>query len=201
MNELNKQTKYFIIIATIAIAVILTGILTGIKKEETKRNIVEYNYFKFEQIGGLWQTAIALDDELYEAVFRYNPEQVKDVYITGNLTGLQKTPIYITFDPESGKEEFKYLALAASELTLHLIRALNFTVEAACTKNKTEACYDRPIITCADNASVISLVPNPPTQITLEGDCVTLSGEGMELLKSTDRLLFQWYKVMSKQTR
>ncbi|MBW2969929.1 hypothetical protein KY319_02275 [Candidatus Woesearchaeota archaeon] len=192
----NTQTKIFIAAGAIMFALIILFVLFGMKKEEPKRNIVEYNYFKFEETGGLWKTNIQLDDQLFEAMFRYNPKQVENVTITGNFTGFRKTPIYITFDPDVESDKFKYLALAASELSLNVIRALNFTVEAACTKNETEACQNRSIITCADNKSVIYLVAEGPTQITLNQSCITLNGEQLELLKSVDRLLFQWYKIM-----
>jgi hypothetical protein len=175
---------------------VLLFLLFGLKGKPAEQNKVEYNYFTFEEIGGLWETRIDLDNKPYQATFRYNPTQVQDVTIVGNFSGFRKLPIYITFDPEADKEEYKYLALAASELTLNIVRALNFTVEAACTKNITDACADRPIITCKDDASVIYLIPKAPTQVTLEGNCVTLSGNSFDLLKSVDRMLFQWYKIM-----
>lgn len=195
-QETNKQTKIFIVLGAVIFVLILGFVFFGMKKEEPKRNIVEYNYFKFEETGGLWKTNIQLDKQLFEAMFRFNPPQTENVTITGDFTGFRKTPIYITFDPDIESEKFKYLALAASELSLNVIRALNFSVEAACTKNETDACQNRSIKTCADNESVIYLVAENPTQITLNQSCITLSGEEMELLKSVDRLLFQWYKIM-----
>lgn len=194
--QLSKETKIFYVIGTVVLIVVLLFLLFGLKPKQAGPNTVNYSYFTFEEIGGLWQTDIKLDKQTYQATFRYNPNQVKDVVVTGNFSGFRKLPIYITFDPEADKEEYKYLALAASELTLNIARALNFTVEAACTKNVTEACAGRPIITCKDDASVIYLIPKAPTQVTLEGNCVTLSGSDFDLLKSVDRMLFQWYKIM-----
>ena len=194
--ETNKHTKYFLIIGGIVFAIILYFLLFGFPGKEPEAVTIEYNYFTFKEVGGLWQTNIQLEGKLYEAVFRFNPEQVEDVYISGNFTGFTKEPVYITFDPTVDSEQFKYLALAASELTLNMVRALNVSVEAACTKNETDACKGVPIITCEDDESVIYLVPLPPTQLTLSGSCMTLNGEGMELLKSADRMLFQWYKII-----
>ncbi len=194
--QLNRETKIFYVIGTILFVAVLLFLLFGLKGREPETETVEYNYFTFEEIGGLWETRIDLDNKPYQATFRYNPKQVEDVSVAGNFSGFRKLPIYITFDPEADKEEYKYLALAASELTLNIVRALNFTVEAACTKNITDACADRPIITCKDDASVIYLIPKAPTQVTLEGNCVTLSGNSFDLLKSVDRMLFQWYKIM-----
>lgn len=194
--KLNKETKYFYVIGIIVFVAVLLFLLFGLKSKQPETNKVEYNYFTFEELGGLWETNINLHGQMYRAAFRFNPRQAEDVVISGSFTGFRKPPIYITFNPEADKEEYKYLALAASELTLNVVRALNFTVEAACTKNVTETCANRPIVTCQDNASVIYLVPKAPTQVTLDGDCITLSGHELDLLKSVDRILFQWYKIM-----
>ena len=195
-GEKKKWTSYFMIGGSIALVAILGFIVFGLKSNPTGASTVEYNYFEFEEIGGLWQTNIQLKDQLYQATFRFNPEQVEDIYVEGNFS-LVKSPIYVTFDPDADSEKFKYLALASSELSLNLIRGLNLTLEGACTKNVTDACIDRQIVTCADtDKSVIYLVSNPPTQITLQENCIVISGEGFDLLKSVDRLLFKWYNIM-----
>jgi len=194
MSEEEPKTGWFMPILIGTLLTILAAILF-IPDSKIMPETVTHNYFTFEKVGGLWQTYIDLDGQLYEAIFRFNPEQVTDVYVTGNFSGFSKQPIYITFDPNAQDDQFKYLALASTELSLHIVRALNFSVTAACTKNETDACKDRPIVTCESNKSVIYLVPTAPTQITLDKSCVTLSGDGMDLLKSVDRLLFQWYHI------
>ncbi len=191
-----KELKGIIAVALAVIAILALGAIFFFDEKEPESNKVEYNYFVFEEKAGLWETILSLNDQTYSAAFRFNPEQAEDVYITGSFSGFKKSPIYLTFDPNASSEQFKYLALANTELSLHLIRGLNMQVEAACTVDETPACEDRPIVTCNSNESVIYLVPKAPTQITLKGSCVTLSGEDMELLKSVDRVLFQWYKIM-----
>lgn len=195
--KLGKPSKYFIVIGGAIFALVLLFFIFGLKKPEVKRNVVEYNYFKFEEVGNMWQTNVKLESQLYEAIFRFNPKQVENVSVVGNFSGFRKSPIYITFDPDVDSDKFKYLALAATELSLHIVRALNYTVEAACTKNVSEACFNRSVVNCGDDASVIYLVADAPARISLNGSCVTLSGEGFDLLRSVDRLLFQWYKIMT----
>ncbi len=197
-QETSKETRIFLIIGSIAFAALLLFLVFGLKHQKTTElNKVTFNYFTFTEVGGLWQTDINVDGQPYEGVFRFNPEQVKDVYITGNLTAFKKEPVYITFDPNASSGDFKYLALGASELSLHLVRALNVSVVAACTSNDSLVCEGRQIVTCEDkDKNVIYLDASPPTQITLDGRCVKLSGLEMDLLKSIDRLLFQWYRIM-----
>jgi len=192
----SKATTYFLVIALIVIIAVLGYIFFGVKLVQPEPEKIEYSYFTFTEVGGLWQTNIQLKDRLYDAVFRFNPKQVEEVYVTGQLENLTG-PVYITFDPVQQEDDYKYLALASSELSLHLVRALEKEVIAACTSNETDACLERPVVTCSDqDKSVIYLNTYPPTQITLNGTCVMLQGEKMELLKSVDRLLFQWYRVM-----
>ena len=177
--EESKTTTYFMIGACIVFVLILGGLLLWGKlvkpPAEPELNTVDYNYFQFVEIGGLWTTNIDLGGTLYEATFRYNPEQVEDVYITGKLKNFNTAPVYLTFDPDADFDDFKYLALATAELSLHMVRALNISIEAACTKNETDACIDRPIVTCGDkDKTVVYLQAEPPTQITLGDGCVTL---------------------------
>lgn len=193
---LNKQSKIFAAVAIIAIFGIALFIIFGLKTPPPQPPSIDYNYFNFTEVEGLWETTVEVKGQPVLATFRFNPEQVADVPLNGNRTALGE-PLYLTFDPESPKESYKYLALANTELALHLIRAFNITVESACTKNVTDACADRPIIDCnTKNASVIKLIPAPPAQITLQDNCVILSGQDLDLLKSVDRLLFKWYSIM-----
>jgi len=159
-------------------------------------NTVEYNYFTFEEIGGLWHTTIERGGQPYIAAFRFNPEQTEEVYVTGNLSRFNTQPVYITFDPQSDDDQFKYLALATAELGLNLVRGLNMSIEAACTTNGTAECLNRSIVTCDSNLSVVYLKSESPTQITYDDNCVIVSGHEFDLLKSVDRFLFQWYRIM-----
>lgn len=194
-----NATQYFYLGAGIAVVAFLVVIL-NVPKEAPTDNTVTYNYFTFYNIGGIWNAQLKHNGQLFEGSFRFNPKQVEDVYMTGTLETFD-TPIYITHDPDSQKEDFTYLALASTELGLHLIRALNATVIAGCTKNITDYkgddyCADRPIIDCSSNVSVIYLKPTPPTQVTLNGSCITMSGYQLDLLKSVDRVLYGWYDII-----
>lgn len=193
----NRATKIFIAVAGVVVIGFLVYLLLGAKESTQERVTVEYNYFTFEQVGGFWETTVQLDGQPFVAPFRFNPEQVGGVNISGNFSGFRGEPIYITFDPDVERDAFKHLALASSELSLHVVRALNFTVEAACTRNVSDACINRSIVTCDDlDKDVIYLRASPPTEIVLDGRCVTVGGEGLDILKSVDRLLFRWYKIM-----
>lgn len=192
----NKQTKVFIATAAIVLIGLLVFFFFGIQRAP-KVNQVEYNYFTFTEREGLWETEIQMKDQPYLAVFRFNPSQVEDVNVSGSFGGFKRGPVYITFDPNATENQFKYLALGATELSLHMIRGLNLTVESACTENVTQACEGRPIVKCGEDKNVLYMVPNGSASVVLGERCITVSGSGFDLLKSIDRVLYQWYKIMS----
>lgn len=177
------------------ITILATVILSSCDANEPKKdeNILEYNNFIFNYTGTHWVTEWRNGNNLYQIPLRFNPLQTENVTITGEQWAPTKE-IFITFDPES--EGLQYTALGAGELSGNLITALGITPIAACSKNITEACKERPIITCEQNESlVIYLVQDVPTQITYTETCIKVQGAGMDLLKAIDRLLYSWYKI------
>ena len=162
-----------------------------------------YHNFLFEQIEGNWYFDWQRDNVLYTVSLRYSPYDVENTTIRGVLNESFNTrrEIYVTFDPELGNntKNFTTLALAATELTQSMARVLGFKPISACTRNSS-SCAGIPIVTCATpNASVLSLTDIGTPGIILEQNCIILRGEGFGLLKSVDRLLYQWYGVMGER--
>jgi len=182
-------------------AVILAGVIMYasfwqvMNKDAPKTDTINYNGFKFEHIEGMWYTKWQKGSTIYSVPLRFNPEQVQDVKILGSLDqSFNRPQMYISFDPSKGN--FSVIALAAGELSLSMVRALGVTPIAACRVNHS-ACMDRPIITCpTPNATVIMLENEGDPAIWLKGDCVSIRGSGLDLVKSVDRLLYSWYGII-----
>ncbi len=196
-----KNATVFYVIAGIVVLVIF-GVIFNLDyfiDDTPKIQSVEYNYFTFYNISGFWETDIVLDRQVYRGTFRFNPYEVEGIPIEGNLSlAFNKPPLFITFNPNSPQETFKYQALATTELSLHLVKALNISVEGACTVNETDACIDRPVVTCdTPNASVIYIVSEGEPKIVLDNRCITLYGSEFGLVKSVDRMLYQWYNIIN----
>ena len=78
---------------------------------------IEYNGFEFEKIGGLWHTNWQKNGQMFTLSLRYNPEEVEAVPLLGEITEIfNQKQIYLSFDPTANSSEFKYIALANSEL-------------------------------------------------------------------------------------
>lgn len=167
---------------------------------------IEYNNFIFEKIEGNWYFDWQQDNRLYTVSLRYNPLEVENVPIRGvlNKTFNQRREVYITFDPELGEhsKNFTTLALAATELSSSIARVLGFKPISACTSNHT-TCIGAEIVTCEsankNNQTAIYLTDSGDAGIILDQNCITLHGEGFALLKSVDRLLYQWYGIMGER--
>ncbi|PIY60599.1 hypothetical protein COY95_00945, partial [Candidatus Woesearchaeota archaeon CG_4_10_14_0_8_um_filter_47_5] len=58
-------------------------------------------------------------------------------------------------------------------------------------------CETRPTVTCADrDVPVIYLKKDVYPKVIMDQNCITIQGNGEDLVKATDRLLFQWYGIM-----
>lgn len=165
-----------------------------------KTATLNYNGFEFNKIKGHWYTQWQdKQKNIYAPGFRFNPKEVEDVPVLGQLSSEfnERETIYLTFEPNASSSELKYVTLGTAELLLNLLGPLKQSITTACTYNETEACSTRPIITCgAQDSSVILVQASGATGVYLENDCLRIQGKDLELLKSIDRILYQWYKIM-----
>jgi len=200
-KSINPATKKFIIIVSIACLLLFLFIFFGIKlfyPEGSNIPTVEYNGFTFQKMSGLWHTNWVNNGQTYTVSLRYNPAEVEEVPFLGELNeSFSKHQVYLTFDPTADPSEFKYTALANAEISLSLVKAFGKEPVAACIKNETEACINRPIVTCEDaDKAVILISPNGDPAVLMKDNCVILKGEGLDVLKSADKMLYTWYKIM-----
>lgn len=182
------------LIAVVAIFVILLNI-SGEKESK-----VTYNGFEFTDVDGLWRTEWQREGINYELDFRFNPKQVEEIPVTGKTDiRFQFETVHLTFDPsEERTSETAYLNLAAVELSRKLVDPFERNVTAACTRNETEGCASREIVTCENtNSSVIYLKQAEEARIILNGNCATIQGTGEGIVKAADKALFQWLGIMN----
>ncbi len=186
-----------VVVSLIVVVAVFAALLSLGGKDEGK---VKYNGFDFVNVNGLWQTTWQRDGQPYELYFRFNPKEVEDIPVTGKTDiRFQLETIYLTVDPsEERTQGTAYLTLAAVELSRKLVDPFERNVTAACTRNETDACIDRTIITCENtNSSVIYLRQADDSKIILNGNCAVIQGKGEEIVRSADKALFQWLGIMS----
>lgn len=191
-----------LVAAVVLLIVVFVALTVGYQKifpPKSPYDTITYNNFDFYKIENLWYTDWQKGDTLYTISLRNNPKQVEDIPIVGNLSDdFSRPQVHVAFDPNQGN--FSILSLAAGELSLNLFRALKVEPVAACSDENEEICSGRPIVStnCSENhnLSVIFIRDVGKPVILLEGDCIFLGGQGWDLLKSVDRLLYEWYGIM-----
>ena len=126
----------------------------------------------------------------------FGPRDLEEVPVIGNLDkSFEKQETYITFDPLS--QDMQYVALASAELSINLVKGFGIIPIAACIKQETEACKDRPIVTCDNkDKAVIFIKRANQTAVQLKENCIILQGQGKELVKAVDRFLYDQYNIM-----
>ena len=198
LDETRQSKIFFYIIAFIIIFIIAVLSIRYFVPEKSDIQSYSYNGFVFTNITGLWFTDIqkAGTNTVYTVPLRHGPRELQNVSIEGDVNSFRNnTELHITFDPTG--EDFTYIALAASELSINLAQTLNITPVAACSVNDTVVCLGRPIIDCEDSGeAAIYLRYGNETKVYVENNCIFIEGPEEEIMKSTDRLLLKWFSVM-----
>ena len=213
-----KVSDKALIISTIAIIVIIALIITlrTIPEEDPKTiddlhssNLDEdleenegyvYNDYSFVFANGLWYTQVqnVAGTSLFNIPLHYSPKDLEDISVEGEFDAEffnSDRGIYITFNPLG--QNLNYVALAVGEFDQSIIKAFNKVPIAACDRNETTACSDRPIITC-DNTDkpVLYLQQEPEAKVIFKDNCMIVQGVGPEIVRATDRLLLKLYGIM-----
>lgn len=197
--DTKKDTKKLVIAALFIVGLFAIFFISKyIFSEGKKIPSYTYNGFEFVKMQGLWHTNWQRENEIFSVHLRYGPKESEDIPLLGveedekfNVTD----ELYITFDPGLS---LRYVALAASELSLNLLKVFDMKPIGACNKNLTTACHDRPIITC-DNTdeAVVYLKEEAPTKITLRSNCIIIQGEGEELVRAADKVIWIQYGIIT----
>lgn len=214
----SKQTNFFLAIGAIALAfVVLFGIqifnrpelLTpdemhakNLAGELDPEEGYVYNGFSFVWYDKLWFTQIHNPGttSLYNTQLHFGPRDLTTVTLGHGVEEFAVVPnTYVTFDPTA--VPLTHIALAAGELSLNLAVVLNITPVPACIKNETQACAKLPIINCAEDTThpIIFLTQGENTEVLRKGNCLTISGKEMELVKALDRALLLWMGIMPRE--
>jgi len=195
----NSGTKLFIYaIVALAVIIIIIVAVRYMYKPKQEFDTYSYNNFLFVNISGMWITEIQKEgtNKLYRIPLHFGPLELEDIPISDDVNLYKNySEIYITFNPL--EEQLAYIALSASELSINLAQTLNITPIAACTRNDTEACFEREVIDCeTEGMPAIFLRHANTTQVYVKNNCIFVEGMGKDLVRAADKLLLKWFSVM-----
>ena len=156
-----------------------------------------YNGFSVVKADGLWWTEVEVENRLIKIPLHFGPKEVEEIPVIGDLSPKFNggSKIYMAIDPEVNYN--KYYTLALSELNSNVLQGINRNLEAACSK-ENPVCENRTVINCdaAQEKPVIELAVSQDAKVELLGTCIKVSGDGYDLVKAVNRLLYRWYMVM-----
>lgn len=160
-----------------------------------------YNGFDFSQGNdGLWYTYVKINPETEYYVRLHNgPVALETIPIEGDIDETFKNvdKVILTFDPQG-----KYLSqitLSTGEIGTNFVKAFNIGLEGACTVNETKACEERQIVTCdSTDKPTIMFKEDSVTKIVMDKNCITIQGEGDNIIMASERLLYYLYGVMQR---
>ncbi|MBD3319347.1 hypothetical protein GF342_05560 [Candidatus Woesearchaeota archaeon] len=197
-DELRSKRVFY---GGIAIIIILfLALLFGGKyiSADDPTGAVTYGGFEFVKDDTHWRFSWQREGVEYRIPLRFNPLEAETVPVKGVLDPKfnKLSPIYIVFDPNDPQSDFSHLSLGAGELSFNLVQALGKQIESACA-TAHESCGNHSIVQCGDkDKAVVMLKTASPTQITIQDTCITIQGEGMELLRGIDYVLYKWYGII-----
>lgn len=221
-EEPKKSSDKGLIIVIVAIVLLFIAVLAfGIFNKEQPKTLEDmhvlnlkgklkpeqgYVYkgvYSFVTLDGLWYTQVTSPKgtKIYSLALRYSPKDLKDIVIEGNLDTAffdSKPEFFVTFNP-TGKE-FSFIGLAVADFNTHMSKVFEKNPIAACDRNETEPCKDRPIVTCEDNDKLVLYVKESGKfRAYYNGNCIVVEGNGLDLVKGVDRILYNLYNIMGQE--
>ena len=172
-------------------------------KLNPKQGYVYKDVYSFVNSDGLWYTQLKSPKgtKVYDMALRYAPKELANIPIEGNLD-LQffndQTQYYVTFNPLGN--DFSSVGLAVADFNTHMSKVFEKMPIAACDRNETPPCFNRPIVTCADNDKLVLYVKESERFRTYYNDnCIVVEGNGFDLVRGVDRILYNLYTIMEKE--
>ena len=221
-EETKKSSERSLIIAIMAIVLLFIAVLAFsiLNKQEPKtledlhvmnlkgklkpeQGYVYRGVYSFVTLDNLWYTQLTSPKgtKIYSLALRYSPKDLSGIVIEGNLDKEffdSKSEFFVTFNP-TGKE-FSFVGLAVADFNTHMSKVFDKKPIAACDRNETEPCKNRPIVTCDDRDKLVLYVrESGKFRAYYNGNCIVVEGKGLDLVKGVDRVLYHLYNIMGQE--
>jgi len=172
-------------------------------KLKPEQGYVYKGVYSFVTLDNLWYTQLTSPKgtKLYSLALRYSPKDVKDVVIEGALNAQlfnNQSEFFVAFNPTGN--DFSSVGLAVADFNTHMSKVFEKKPIAACDRNETEPCKNRPIVTCEDEDKLVLYIKESDRFRTYyNNNCIVVEGKGFDLVKGVDRVLYNLYNIMEKE--
>ncbi|MBI4452464.1 hypothetical protein HY637_03480, partial [Candidatus Woesearchaeota archaeon] len=159
-----------------------------------------YSFVKFDNVWHV-QLKSPKGTKVYSMALRYSPREVQGIVIEGNLDRQffdNQTQFYATFNPTGN--DFSMVALAVADFEAHMTKVFEKFPIGACDRNETYVCIERPIVTCSDTGKLVLYVrESQKFRAYYNNNCIVVEGNGFDLVKGVDRILYNLYGLMEQE--
>lgn len=172
-------------------------------KLKPEQGYVYKGVYSFINFDNLWYTQLTSPKgtKIYSLALRYSPRDLKDIAIEGRLNAKlfdEKNEFYVAFNP-TGKD-FSSIGLAVADFSTHMSKVFEKKPIAACDRNETEPCKTRPIVTCDDTDKLVLYIKESERfRAYYNNNCIVIEGNGFDLVKGVDRVLYNLYNIMEQE--
>jgi len=202
----DKINKSFIVILTLLISLFFfVSSCSNEKKVDDK--VINYNGYYFAKIDNFWTVKINKTPYIYISHLRYNPRELKDIPLLGNLSDfLPSNKTYISFYPKENNANVN-LALAELAVTLAesfiVIQNTTFNPKIVCASDLDPSCTapdenneSLPIMNCTTSDKTIVFEESNTTRIIVNETCIHVFSTDDDMIRSSERLLYSLYGIM-----
>jgi len=186
-EEGKKKRRTQFIVGGILIFIMVFSLLgyafqdQNINGGSSSNSTLDYNGISFVNQNGLW----AVNYGNQRIAFTYHPSQIPSADLTNltkNIDNFSGKPLYINSYDYNAESEIKMdLSPFASEIKDACLEG------ADCNQNS-----QLPVKNCGDNFIIIQ---NGSGNVRQEQNCIFISGQGEDLIKLTDNVLFKIFGI------
>ena len=172
-------------------------------KLKPSQGYVYKGVYSFVTLDNQWYTQLKSPkgSKVYILALRYSPEDLKDIVIEGSLNSVffdNQSEFYVTFNPVG--KDFSYVALAVADFDTHMSKVFEKNPIPACDRNETAVCKTKPIVTCEDNDKLVLYIKESDRfRAYYKNNCIVVEGQGLDLVRGVDRVLYNLYGIMQKE--
>ena len=172
-------------------------------KLKPEQGYVYKGVYSFVNFDGVWHTQLKSPKgtRIYNMALRYSPKEVENITVEGALNKKffdSQSEFFVTFNPTGN--DFSMVALAVADFDTHMAKVFEKKPIAACDRNETDVCRERPIVTCSDNDKLVLYIKEADRSGAYYNDnCIVVEGNGFDLVKGVDRVLYNLYGIMEQE--
>ena len=172
-------------------------------KLKPEQGYVYKGVYSFVNFDGVWHTQLKSPKgtKIYNMALRYSPKEIEDITIDGSLNKQffdNQAEFFVTFNPTGN--DFSMVALAVADFDTHMAKVFEKKPIAACDRNETDVCRERPIVTCSDNDKLVLYIREASrSRVYYSSNCIVVEGAGFDLVKGVDRVLYNLYGIMGQE--